>query len=470
MDVSGFPEALLDEELAQTFAYELDTFQKQSIVRIHRRQNILVCAHTGSGKTTVAEYAVNYYKQRGQRVIYTSPLKALSNQKFREFQALYGDIGIITGEVVKNRAAQCIIMTTEILRNLLYKGDECLSQVGCIIFDEVHYISNYERGFVWEESIILAPAHCSLVLLSATVDNRVDFANWVGCVKQREVFVIGTETRAVPLQHYLFYNNKEYLLQNEREEFTLDAYRQIAAEQRRAQEEKELKGKTKTNFKKSLSVSYAKTEKLVVQQFVNFLDKSDRLPAVIFCFSRRKVENLAKDVRGPLSYPRESKAKALQLFNQLVQTLSPEDQALPQVTLLRVTLEQGVALHHSGMIPILKDCVELLIIKKLILVVFATETFAVGINMPVRAVALNGLQKPSNDSMGLLKPNEYLQIAGRAGRRGIDTRGFVYILCVDRQPIDSNQVAAVLAKQKNRLGSMFRITLNMVLQIQRTAE
>ncbi len=201
LDISAFSEI---KDPAITFPFELDEFQKRSILRLEKHQNVLVCAHTSSGKTVVAEYGIALGKKHSKRVLYTSPIKALSNQKFREFKKKFGDVGILTGDVSINPEAQCLIMTTEILQSSLYRNSELLNQVEWVVFDEVHYINDNERGHVWEEILILLPRDIGIIMLSATIPNYSEFAQWVGDIKETNVYVQNTLKRVVPLQHMLY--------------------------------------------------------------------------------------------------------------------------------------------------------------------------------------------------------------------------------------------------------------------------
>ena len=193
--------------MALDFPFELDFFQKQAVMRLERRECVFVAAHTSAGKTVVAEYAIAMAAKHRTRTIYTSPIKALSNQKYRDFKDKFGDVGLITGDISVNPEASCLIMTTEILRSMLYRGSDTIKDIEWVIFDEVHYVNDAERGVVWEEVIIMLPDRINLIFLSATTPNTVDFSDWIGRTKKRKVYVISTGKRPVPLQHFLFYDN-----------------------------------------------------------------------------------------------------------------------------------------------------------------------------------------------------------------------------------------------------------------------
>nr|XP_027202811.1 DExH-box ATP-dependent RNA helicase DExH11-like [Dermatophagoides pteronyssinus] len=429
-NVENFDEIFPVEKRALTYPYELDIFQKRAILCISRYQHILVCAHTGCGKTAVAEYAIAQCKKNNYRTIYTSPIKALSNQKYNDLSRQFDSIGIITGDVCVNKSAQCLIMTTEILRNLLYRRDPMLNEVGAVIFDEVHYISDAARGVIWEECIIMMPSHIILVMLSATISNAKHFANWVGMTKQKEVFIIRTSKRVVPLIHYMYFNNKRYQLINNNQQTITQAYKQM------------------------------------YNDLLSYLISTDSLPAVVFCFSRNKVEQLAQKLSPLSNFTHKEKSKARSYFQHALECLSKSDRDLPAVKLIQSLMEKGIGIHHGGMLPILKEITEILVSKKLIKVLFATDTFAMGINMPMRTVVLSELKKHDGSKTRYLQSNEYIQIAGRAGRRGLDNFGHVYILVSQKEPTPLNDLVKILNFKPLALDSKFHLNFSMVLEIQ----
>ena len=274
-------------QLAFTWPFELDTFQKQAILRLERNESVFVAAHTSAGKTVVAEYAVALSQRHMTRTIYTSPIKALSNQKFRDFRDTFNDVGLVTGDIQINPSATCLIMTTEILRSMLYNGSDIIRDLEYVIFDEVHYINDAERGVVWEEVLILLPDHVNIIMLSATVPNTMEFADWVGRTKKKKIYVINTLKRPVPLEHFLYTGdsgktkNERFLIQDANGNFVRIGYdKAVAAKKNR--ESKNQFGSKQQNW-----VS-AKQEKNIWLTLVDHLSRNDKLPIVAFTLSRNR--------------------------------------------------------------------------------------------------------------------------------------------------------------------------------------
>jgi antiviral helicase SKI2 len=314
-------------EPALGFPFELDFFQKRSIIRLERHENVLVCAHTSSGKTVVAEYAIALGKKTGKRVFYTSPIKALSNQKYREFKHKFGDVGILTGDVSINSDAQCVIMTTEILQSCLYKNSAMLNMVEWVIFDEVHYINDNERGHVWEEILILLPPNIGIVMLSATIPNYQEFANWVGRIKNCTIYIQNTNKRIVPLEHKAYIGPKNVLVlkdakdkvsrnnvyeaikslevenerqqksklkgsQNERKQFEQKMLNQMREKYKGVEKKAKENFNNKNGYKGDKNVITRTHMKL--QEMIPYLTKNNLTPAVIFVFSIKKIDEYAK--------------------------------------------------------------------------------------------------------------------------------------------------------------------------------
>eukprot|EP00914_Ancora_sagittata_P031678 GHVO01064173.1.p1 GENE.GHVO01064173.1~~GHVO01064173.1.p1 ORF type:complete len:998 (+),score=151.22 GHVO01064173.1:303-3296(+) len=465
------------------FPFELDDFQKRAILHLENDEHVFVAAHTSAGKTVVAEYAINLAAARGGRAIYTSPIKALSNQKFREFKNSIESVGIVTGDVCVNPDAQCIIVTTEILRTMLYRNDPSLSKLQCVIFDEVHYINDPERGVVWEEVIIMLPAQVSLVMLSATVPNYIDFADWIGRTKQKEVFAMLTLYRPTPLRHFLHANEKSFLLMDSKNRFNTAAYNEMYKSIKNKEKEKQLavtarakaqaKGKAqpKQHVKKIVSQkpqseeAKLKTEIYRLQGLLKSLEAEDKLPVVIFCFSRLKCETYSISM-PKLDFVTNSidRSKIHVFVRDSLATLSEEDRALPQIQIVASLLERGIGVHHGGLLPIVKEVVEILFSRGLVRALFATETFAMGVNMPARSVVFSSVRKHDGRKFRFLLASEYTQMAGRAGRRGLDDFGNVYVFCADDPP-DQKELTAMLVDRANPLQSKFRLTFQMILQI-----
>lgn len=444
---SGPAESPLKPSL--TFPYAPDDFQNHSFNAIESGDHVLVTAHTGSGKTTVAEYAVAYGISLGKKVIYTSPIKALSNQIYGDFRRKYPDwnLGIKTGDIDEHSDdAQVIIMTTEILRNMLLKtkrneyigsvsydavteGDVVavdvavavdvvvgiqLEQVGVVIFDEVHWIKDESRGTVWEESIIRMPDHIQMILLSATLPDAEMFGSWIAKCKGRDLSYSTTEKRVVPLGHYIYTSKGKYLIMDNQGNFNHENYR-------RANEE--------YDFRPSQ-----------LDDYIMRIDKADGaggLPALFFCFSKKQCQKYANSIRISLVDGKES-TNLTNLFDKMVRRFGKVSGLAnsAQTQEIRTLIGRAVGFHHAGLLPPLKEIVQELFSQGLIKVLFVTETFAAGVNMPAKTVVFTGFTKIDNrmgcgadDGGGaqfrVLYPEEYGQMAGRAGRRGKDKKGTV---------------------------------------------
>ncbi|GFE54548.1 DEAD DEAH box helicase domain-containing protein [Babesia ovis] len=451
VDDSSTPEL---SDLIIEYPFELDEFQKRAIYHLHNMKHVFVAAHTSSGKTVVAEYAVALALSRGKKAVYTSPIKALSNQKFREFTNRYGNetVGIITGDVSCNPNAPCLIVTTEILRNLLYRGDPIIGQLGVVIFDEVHYINDFHRGVVWEEVFIMLPKSIQLVMLSATVPNYAEFADWIGAIMEREVITIVTSKRPVPLVHFLYIYGRIFLLLDNKGGFNKDAYHKMYKFSTMS------KGSAmkRTSFK-------GQVQKL--QRLIRHLETTQKLPVVLFCFNRAKCEAYAKEMPNlNLSYTQVQRSKIHLFIKESLATISESDRNLMQVKSIIKLLYRGIGVHHSGLLPLMKEIVEILFSRGLIKVLFATETFAMGVNMPARSVIFTSIHKHDGQKTRHLTASEYTQMAGRAGRRGLDSFGSVYIFCPDEPP-DLQDLTTMMFEKSTRLESKFRITYNMLLQV-----
>jgi superfamily II RNA helicase len=392
------------------YGLQLDPFQEQAIQAIQSGKSVLVSAPTGAGKTLIAEYAIEHSLDNNQRIIYTAPLKALSNQKFRDFQKSYGNrIGILTGDVVINPDAPALIMTTEIFRNIIFESPERLADVNYAIFDEVHYLADEERGTVWEESIIFAPKHIKFIALSATISNLNQLANWIRRVHHNNLIVIEEPNRPVPLKHLLFIKN--YGIGNLK-----DLHR--------------LGESTTADGRIRHSNSYIPQQSGLSShpwknKLIDALKERNQLPCLYFIFNREGCElraesNLHKNFLDPAE-----QTEIINIFNNLCQKYNI-NQSDSSFRYLKQLLEHGIAYHHAGMLPTMKEIVEQLFTTGLIKLLFATETFALGINMPAKTVVFDTLMKFDGIQRAPLKVLEYQQMAGRAGRRGMDEVGYVY--------------------------------------------
>lgn len=463
--VKNFHQRVAD--MAHQYPFELDTFQKQAILKLEDHNHVFVAAHTSAGKTVVAEYAIALSKKHMTKTIYTSPIKALSNQKYRDFKQTFGDVGLITGDIQIDSTANCLIMTTEILRSMLYCGSDVTRDLEYVIFDEVHYITDADRGHVWEEVLILLPDHVCIVMLSATVPNTLEFANWVGKTKRKKVYVISTPKRPVPLQHFLYTGSggksKDdiFLVVDENGKFLADGYEKAKATKvaRQKDFQKNFGSRTNTHLN-------PKQEQTMWVGLIDHLKRNNLLPLVAFTLSRNRCDSNAEALKScDLTNARE-KFKIHSFFQMCLQKLKSEDRELPQVKTIQDCLERGIGIHHSGILPILKEIVEMCFQCGLVKLLFATETFAMGVNMPARSVIFDSTSKFDGKCSRNLEPAEYTQMAGRAGRRGLDTTGTVIILCKTNIP-DAEILKRMILGKPMRLESQFRLTYAMILSLLR---
>ncbi|XP_077301021.1 superkiller complex helicase subunit twister [Arctopsyche grandis] len=454
--------------MAHKFPFELDTFQKLAILKLEEQAHVFVAAHTSAGKTVVAEYAIALSLKHCTRVVYTSPVKALSNQKYREFTRAFGDVGLITGDIQINTTASCLVMTTEILRSMLYYGADVIRDLEYVIFDEVHYINDTQRGYVWEEVLILLPSHCGIVMLSATVPNTLEFADWVGRTKKRMVYVVSTTKRPVGLCHYLYTGSggkskdNRYKIMGPEERFLLTGYTEACKSylSKKAETFGPKNKFAKGNFRSP------NQEKGMWVGLVDHLQRNDKLPVVVFILSRNRCDGVAESLTSLDLTTAKEKSRTHIFIQACLRKLSESDRKLPQVMTLQSLLSQGIGVHHSGILPILKEVVEMLFQLGLVKLLFATETFAVGVNMPARTVIFESITKYDGMNWRTLLPSEYIQMAGRAGRRGLDDTGTVIILCKKEVPASSDLVNMILGKP-TKLSSQFRVTYATMLSLLR---
>lgn len=479
------------ETYFESYPYPLSDFQKYAIEAIVEGQHVLVTAHTGSGKTLPAEFAIEYFVKKGKRVIYTSPIKALSNQKYSEFSKRYPHIsfGLMTGDIKINPDADVLIMTTEILMNALFlqtQNDniehtsslqfqiDINADLSCVVFDEVHYINDADRGQTWEKTILMLPKQIQMVMLSATIDAPERFAKWAERGDEsKEVYLASTHHRVVPLTHYGYLTvndgpvklikdkavqkdirdntHKLILLQDDKGAFNENGYKTLA--------------RMSKTFKDR---SIFSKRKHVLNNLALFLRDRDMLPAISFVFSRRNVESCAADITIPL-LDDDSKVgyTVRKECEQIVRKLSNyrEYLELPEYNQVVSLLEKGIGIHHSGMIPILREIVEIMISKKYVKLLFATESFAIGLDCPIRTAIFSGITKFDGRTERILMAHEYTQMAGRAGRRGIDTIGHV-VHCNNSfdLPTQSDYVTMLGGKPQS-LVSKFRISYSLVLNL-----
>ncbi|KAI8625459.1 rRNA-processing arch domain-containing protein [Xylariaceae sp. FL1651] len=458
------------ENPARTWPFTLDPFQRLSISSIERDESVLVSAHTSAGKTVVAEYAIAHCLKKNQRVIYTSPIKALSNQKYREFNEAFGDVGLMTGDVTINPTASCLVMTTEILRSMLYRGSEIMREVAWVVFDEIHYMRDKSRGVVWEETIILLPDKVRYVFLSATIPNAFQFAEWIAKIHRQACHVVYTDFRPTPLQNYFFPAGGSgiFLVVDEKgvfREHNFNKTMQIiedrkAAEANDPNAKQTGKGKNKKNFKGKQNEGQAD-----IQKIVKMIMSKNFNPVIVFSFSKRECEMLAVHTSKYTFNDESERAMVRKVFTSAIESLSEEDRELPQIQNILPLLEKGIGVHHSGLLPILKETIEILFQEGLIKVLFATETFSIGLNMPAKTVVFTKVTKWDGTSNRPLTPSEYIQMSGRAGRRGLDERGIVIMMVDDK--LEPETAKSVVIGQQDRLNSAFHLGYNMVLNLLR---
>ncbi|XP_046908826.2 exosome RNA helicase Mtr4 [Dermatophagoides farinae] len=441
---------------AKSYKFTLDSFQKEAILCIENNQSVLVSAHTSAGKTVVAEYAIASSFQNKQRVIYTTPIKALSNQKYREFQEEFEDVGLITGDVTINPNATCLIMTTEILRLMLFRGSEIMREVGWVIFDEIHYMRDRERGVIWEETIILLPDTVHYVFLSATIPNARQFAEWIAHLHHQSCHVVYTDFRPTPLQHYIYPAGGDglHLVLDEQNNFREDNFN--------------LAMNVLQNSSVENSSSKGGDQSCIT--VIRTIMERNLAPVILFSFSRKECEVYALQISNlKLDFnSAEEKALVEEVFNNAIDVLGDDDKKLPQVQQILPLLKRGVGIHHSGLLPLIKETIEILFGEGLIKALFATETFAMGLNMPARTVVFTSVRKFDGTNFRFLTSGEYIQMSGRAGRRGLDERGIV-ILRVDEK-VNPAVGKEMICGKPDPLNSAFHLTYNMVLNLLRVEE
>jgi ATP-dependent RNA helicase DOB1 len=404
------------------FKYKVDHFQNHSFKAINDGNNVLVTAHTGAGKTAVALHAIAKHLQSidNNIIIYTSPIKTLSNQKYKDFSEDFDDVGIMTGDVKINPTAKLMIMTAEILRNAIlrkenkdndvYDWNFDSSKIKLVILDEVHFINNPDRGMVWEEIITNLDPSVQLVMLSATINGADKLAKWVGNIKKIKCHHIPTPYRPVPLKHHVFWNDKLHLM---------------------------LEGDSKWHngnwdyvrecVKKLVKNNKFKSDKLYMEKLILYLQKKKELPVTIFLLNKKMVEKTAENIQIVFNTHEERKNVEM-IWHRYLQKYKNIYENTTQWNMIKSLVLKGIAIHHSGLIPVLKEIIEILYSVKLIKVLIATETFAMGVNMPTKTTIFTQLTKYDGNVRRLYYTEEYIQMAGRAGRRGIDKYGTVVIL------------------------------------------
>lgn len=444
---------------AGALEFELDPFQQQACEALERGSGVLVCAPTGAGKTVVGEFAVHLALQQGRKCFYTTPIKALSNQKFHDLIQTHGadKVGLLTGDNSINGDAPVVVMTTEVLRNMLYARSSTLEGLSYVVMDEVHYLADRFRGAVWEEVIIHLPESVTLVSLSATVSNAEEFADWLVTVRgQTEVVV--SEHRPVPLwQHMLVGKRMFDLFHDANAAKAHEVHPELLRHTREVARRVEL-STIKRGGRRGQAAPYR-------SDIVERLDGEGLLPAILFIFSRAGCDAAVQQcmhaglrLTGP-----DERAEIRQIAERRVTNIPSEDLAALGYWDWLDGLERGLAAHHAGMLPMFKEVVEELFVRGLVKAVFATETLALGINMPARCVVLERLVKFNGEAHVDLTPGEYTQLTGRAGRRGIDVEGHAVVVWTPE--VDPRHVAGLASTRTYPLRSSFRPSYNMAVNL-----
>ncbi|WP_349898163.1 DEAD/DEAH box helicase [Parafrigoribacterium soli] len=460
------------EDFRSRLAFDLDAFQLSACGSLEEGKSVLVAAPTGAGKTIVAEFAVYLAMQRPRaKVFYTAPMKALSNQKYQEFLAEYGpdEVGLLTGDTNINSQARIVVMTTEVLRNMLYADSDLLGELAFVVMDEVHYLADRFRGAVWEEVIIHLPQHVRLVSLSATVSNAEEFGDWLQAVRG-DTAVVVSEERPVPLDQHVLVRSK---LLNLFDATATDTHHAPATMPRvnpelvrlAASSGRSMGGRRQSELGRYHARQARESGRMDRAALVELLDSQNLLPAVFFIFSRAGCDGAVSQVlrAGVRLTTTTERDEIREIVEERCRTLRDEDLAVLGYWDWLGGLERGVAAHHAGMLPAFKEVVEELFQRKLVKVVFATETLSLGMNMPARTVVLEKLEKFNGEARVPITPGEYTQLTGRAGRRGIDVEGHSVIQW--QEGLDPQAVASLASRRTYPLNSSFSPTYNMAVNL-----
>ena len=465
------------ESIIARYDFALDKFQIDAIDALDAGSSVLVAAPTGSGKTLIAEYAIDAAIQQKQRAFYTAPIKALSNQKFNDLVAHYGksEVGLLTGDNSINTSAPILVMTTEVLRNMIYARSEALNRLAVVVLDEVHFLQDAYRGPVWEEVIIHLDPTVQLVCLSATVSNATEVTEWLSTVRGRTVAIVEEKRPVELINHFVVGDASTHEVsmfetivngQANPEVTRLEQHATQSAQRGNYRSHQESQNRQERRNKPAAKRSRLFAPSRV--EIAELLEQQDLLPAIIFIFSRNQCDEAAEScVRAGirLTTP-EQRTEISEIIDQRVTNFSDDDLAALSFSKFANQLESGIGAHHAGLIPAFKEIVEECFIRGLVRLVFATETLAVGLNMPARAVVIDKLTKFTGEHHQPLKASEYTQLTGRAGRRGIDTVGHALVLY--NQYVSFEQVAALALSRSFRLTSAFRPTYNMAANLIQT--
>lgn len=458
-------------------SFILSPFQKKAVEGIQDNKHVLITAHTGSGKTLPAEHAINFFTKKGKKVIYTSPIKALSNQKFSDFSKKFNtiEVGILTGDNKHNPEADLLIMTTEILQNQLFRlnSKESLkshldfsmdieNDLACVIFDEVHYINDNDRGTIWEQTMMLLPNHVQFVMLSATIGNPEYLTHWISDIKDRETIICGTNERIVPLVFYTYYTCSDKSINELKDKSHKKLLYSKCNELHKIENNVLQETNQCMNILKNIHIH----RKYVINELCKKMRENEMFPALFFVFSRKQVEAISKEITFPLFEENEKDYNIRPICRQLIVSRVKnwkEYISLPEYEDYVKLLEKGIAIHHAGMLPIFREMIEILYEKKYIKVLIATETFAIGLNMPTKTVCFTSVHKHDGNEFRLLYNNEFKQMAGRAGRRNIDTIGHVILMNNLFKENIVSDMKELLSTRENMIKSKFKINYSMIL-------
>jgi len=451
-EAAAFP---LTREFAETFTFPFDDFQKQACKSIESGKGVLVAAPTGAGKTVIGEFAAFLALRHGKKCFYTTPIKALSNQKYQEFVARFGEdrVGLLTGDTSINGEADILVMTTEVLRNMLYAGSNTLTSLGFVVMDEVHYLADKFRGAVWEEVLIHLMESVQVVSLSATVSNAEEFGEWLQEVRG-DTDVIVSETRPVPLYQHVLIDNSLIDLFVDDGRVNSEILRREREALRRVRTPRHRQGRWNDQ-----------DQRLTRAEIIELLNRQSLLPAITFIFSRIGCDSAVRQclIAGVRLTSTQEREEIRSTALRYTQNLAEEDLETLGFQEWLGALERGLAAHHAGLLPSFKGCVEELFQRGLIKAVFATETLALGINMPARTVVLEKLVKWNGEAHLPITPGEYTQLTGRAGRRGIDIEGNAVVQW--SPTIDSAMIAGLASTRTYPLRSSFTPTYNMSINL-----
>ena len=455
------------EEFRRSQRFDLDPFQKEACASLEDGRSVLVAAPTGAGKTIVAAFAVALaMRDAHAKVFYTTPMKALSNQKFQEFVDEYGPdaVGLLTGDTNVNAGARVVVMTTEVLRNMLYAESDLLENLAYVVMDEVHYLADRFRGAVWEEVIIHLPHEVRLVSLSATVSNAEEFGDWLQAVRG-DTDVIVSENRPVPLEQHVLVRQRMVDLFETSARGAANKVNPELVQMARVGGRPSGSRQFNDRGRQRTQRGRPDSGRLDRPDVIRLLGDRNLLPAIVFVFSRAGCDQAVSQVlrSGIRLTEAHERDEIRRVAEERCRTIADEDLAVLGYWEWLEGLQRGVAAHHAGLLPAFKEVVEELFQRKLVKVVFATETLALGINMPARTVVLERLEKFNGEARVPITPGEYTQLTGRAGRRGIDVEGHCVIQW--RDGLDPQAVAALASRRSYPLNSSFRPTYNMAVNL-----